>query len=81
MGTTVEVKMGDETIKLTKEELDQVADQILADTVLALHADELIRYDDGSAWVDSHMVELSVESGKLKIDIVDAPEDNYAYHP
>jgi len=76
MAKIIAVSIGSETINVTKKELEQAVNTILADAVWALHANEVIRKDDGVEWLDSHTIEICIESGALSVKIVDAEEEN-----
>ncbi len=67
--------MPERKITLTEEDLNELVNVAMAATVEALHGSELIRWEDGVMWVDSHEIELDCDADDLpEVKIVEVEE-------
>ncbi len=57
--------MKERKITLTEEDLNELVNVAMAATIEALHGAELIRWEDGVMWVDSHAIELDCDAEDL----------------
>lgn len=48
--------------KLSKEQLEKIADEVKRAVIVSLHAEEIVRYEDAVRWRDSHRIIFDLDS-------------------